>query len=60
MKAYVITTGAIFALIVIAHVWRIAVEGPALAGSPIFILFTLAAAGLALWAWWVLRRLPRA
>lgn len=59
MKAYVITTGAIFALIVIAHIWRIAVEGPGVASSPIFVVFTLLAAALAAWSCWILRRLPR-
>lgn len=59
MKAYVITTGVVFGLIVLAHVWRAAVEGPALAKDPAYILFTAAAAALSLWAWRVLKALPR-
>jgi hypothetical protein len=50
MKAYVATTGTIFGLIVLAHIARVAAEGPQLAQDPFFILITLAATGLALWA----------
>lgn len=59
MKAYVITTGAIFGLIVVAHVWRILVEGPALAKDPAYILLTVAAGALSLWSWRVLKALSR-
>jgi hypothetical protein len=50
MKAYVLTTGSIFGLIVIAHVWRIMEEGSQLATDPAYIALTAAAAGLSLWA----------
>ena len=46
MRAYVATTGVIFGLLVVAHVWRAVVEGPHLATDPWYILITLAAAGL--------------
>jgi hypothetical protein len=59
MKAYVITSGSIFGLIVVAHIWRVIEEGAHLATSPSYILLTAAAAGLSLWAWRVLRLLPR-
>ena len=59
MKAYVMTTGAIFGLITLAHVWRVFAEGPRLATEPWYVLITLAAAGLCLWAWRVLRALRR-
>jgi hypothetical protein len=59
MKAYVITTGSVFGLLVLAHLWRIVVEGPAIASQPAYILVTLAAAALSLWALRVLRHLPR-
>jgi hypothetical protein len=55
VKAYIMTTGAVFGLIVVAHVWRVAVEGLALAKDPAYILLTLAAAGLTVWSWRVLR-----
>jgi hypothetical protein len=57
--AYVITSGTIFSLIVAAHIWRAVAEGPALVRNPVFILLTVAPAALALWAWRVLRTLPR-
>ncbi len=56
MKTYVITTGSIFALITLAHVLRMISEGPHLAKEPVFVLLTLAAAGMSWWAWRVLRR----
>ena len=59
MKAYVMTSGAIFGLITLAHVWRVFAEGPRLATEPWYVLITLAAAGLCLWAWRVLRALRR-
>jgi hypothetical protein len=46
MKAYVITTGTVFALVVAAHIWRAVAEGAALAKNPVFLLTTAAAAGL--------------
>ena len=54
MKAYVATTGALFALIVAVHVWR-AIEEGNLATDPAYILITALAAAMALWAWRVLR-----
>jgi hypothetical protein len=59
VKAYVITTGTVFVLIVAAHIWRAVVEGPALAKDPFFILSTMAAVTLSLWAWRVLKRMAR-
>ena len=51
MKTYVITTGAIFGLIVGAHIVRVVEEGRRLATEPSFVLLTVAAASLCLWAW---------
>jgi hypothetical protein len=59
MKAYVITTGAIFGLVSAAHIWRAAVEGSSVAKNPVFLLLTVIAAGLAIWAWRVARAMPR-
>jgi hypothetical protein len=58
MKPYLITTGTVFGLIVIAHIWRVFLE-PRLATDPWYILLTIAAAALSGWAWRLLRRLPR-
>ena len=56
MKAYLITTGTVFALITLAHFWRISLEGPHLAKDPLFVVLTVATAGLSLWAWRLLKR----
>jgi hypothetical protein len=59
VKAYVMTTGAIFGLITLAHIWRAFEEGTPLASEPWYLLLTLAAAALCLWAWSLLRTLKR-
>jgi hypothetical protein len=58
MKAYVVTTGSIFGLIVVAHVWRILEEGSHLMDLP-YIALTVLSAALCLWSCRVLRLLPR-
>jgi hypothetical protein len=55
MKAYVITSGVVFGLLTLAHILRVFAEGPRLATDPWFILITIAAAALCIWAWRVLR-----
>lgn len=55
MKAYVITTGALFALIVIAHAVRVAVEGVHLIAQPVFLLTTLASLAVCGWAFVLLK-----
>lgn len=57
MKAYLLTTCAIFGLIVIAHVLRIAAEGHGVATDPWFLGMTCVAAGLCIWALRLLRLL---
>ena len=60
MKAYVVTTGTVFALVFAAHIWRAIAEGASLAKNPVFILTTGAALALVLWAWRVARAMmPR-
>jgi hypothetical protein len=59
MKAYLMTTGSVFGLIVLAHVWRVIAEGPHLVSDPWYILLTAAAAALCVWAWRLLRLLGR-
>ena len=54
MKAYVMTTGAVFGLITLAHVLRVVAEGPRLATDPFFVLLTVLSTALCLWAWRVL------
>lgn len=55
MKAYVITTGAVFGLLTVMHLLRIIVEGRHLATNPLYVLITVVAASLCVWAWRVLR-----
>ena len=59
MKPYVITTGTVFGLIVVAHIWRAVAEGPSIARDPVYIILTAVAAGLALWAWRVLKSMAQ-
>jgi hypothetical protein len=60
MKAYLLTTGTVFGLITVAHIWRVINESEALAREPWFILITLFAAGLCVWAIRLLRSSARA
>jgi hypothetical protein len=55
MKTYVMTTGVIFGLLALAHVWRFIAEGWQVA-NPFFIVITIIAAAFALWAWRLARR----
>jgi hypothetical protein len=59
MKAYLITTGIIFGLITVAHVWRAIDEGVQRAKDPLFIILTLLAISLSVWAWRLLWKLSR-
>jgi hypothetical protein len=55
MRAYVTTTGILFGLITVAHIRRVFEEGPRLATDPWYVLTSLAAAVLCVWAWRLLR-----
>ena len=55
MKAYLIITGTIFGLITAAHIWRIFVESALLAREPWFMLLTILAAAMCVWAVRLLR-----
>lgn len=57
MKAYVLTTGILFALLVVAHVVRAAVEGVHVVRDPVFAISTLIAVGICAWAVRLLRRM---
>ena len=56
MRTYVMTTGVIFGLLVVAHVWRMIAESASLATDPWYLLITVAAGLLSLWALLLLRR----
>jgi hypothetical protein len=55
MKAYLVTTGVVFGLITLAHIVRIVMEGSHLLKEPLYVVLTLVAAGLSVWAWRLLR-----
>ncbi|HTR19759.1 MAG TPA: hypothetical protein VMH88_02805 [Gemmatimonadales bacterium] len=55
MKAYVTTTGVLFGLITLAHLWRLILEGPHLLTDPWYIAMTVLAMALCVWAWRLLR-----
>ena len=59
VKAYVLTTGVLFGLLVLVHLWRFSFEGPGLWRDPFYVVSTIVPAGLFVWAWRLYRSLPR-
>jgi hypothetical protein len=59
VKAYVLTSGTVFALIAVVHVVRAVEEGAAVATSPVFLLTSALTVALSGWAWYVFRQLSR-
>ena len=55
MRAYVLTTGVIFALIAAVHTWRLTLARHLLT-EPWYLALTVLAAALAVWAAALLRR----
>ena len=49
MKAYILTTGSLFGLLAIVHVWRMVVESGA-AKEPWVVGMTVLSAALCVWA----------
>jgi hypothetical protein len=56
VRAYIITTGVVFALITVAHIARLATEPMHVLREPVFLTLTVLAAALSIWAFVVLRR----
>ena len=56
MKAYVMTTGAIFGLLLLVHIARLIQEGTGLLSEASYVITTLAAAAMSVWA----RQFPHA
>jgi hypothetical protein len=50
MRTYVVTTGLMFALLVVAHAARLAAEGPAAFHSPVFVIASLLSIGMLAWS----------
>jgi len=60
MKAYLVTTGIIFGLITAVHIWRAIVEGAGTAKNPFFVILTVLAAAVSVWAWRLVWKMSRA
>jgi hypothetical protein len=60
VKSYVVTSGIVFALVTLAHLTRIIAEGAHLLRETAFVILTLIAVALTVWAFQVLRHLPPA
>ena len=63
MKAYLLTTGALFGLLAVTHLLRLVLEpGHTLAADPWFVgvngAMIAVGGALAVWAWRLLRALP--
>lgn len=59
MKAFLLTAGVVFGLIVVAHVWRVISESSSLARDPWFIVLTVLAAAMSAWAFYLARARAR-
>jgi hypothetical protein len=59
VKTYLITSGVIFGLIPVLHVWKAIAEGPQTAENPFFWALTALAAGMCVWAFWLASRSSR-
>jgi hypothetical protein len=57
MKTYVVTSGTIFGLLTLAHIARIVRETSLLMQEPAYMLITVAAAAMTVWAWRVYVRM---
>ncbi len=55
MKAYILTTGMLFGVLTFAHILRMITEDPHWAADPWYILITVVATALCLWAGLLLR-----
>ncbi len=59
MKAYLVTTGSLFAVLALVHLWQTIAEWPRLITDPWFAVETaigMCAAALCYWAWRLFRR----
>jgi hypothetical protein len=56
MRMYVVASGAVFALVALAHVARVVAEGTGPLSDPMFVVSTILSVVLSAWAIVVLRR----
>ena len=59
MKAYIATSGTIFGVITLAHIFRVYAEGVERAKDPWFLATTAIAVALTVWAWRAWRHVAR-
>jgi len=63
MKAFLITTGTLFGLMSVVHIWRAIDEWPHQGASLGFVLgmaaLIVVPGALSAWAWWCLCKLPK-
>jgi hypothetical protein len=59
MKAYLVTTGTVFGLLALAHVWRVIGESRSLGVDPWFVAITLISAAISVWAFRLLKTSTR-
>lgn len=55
MRMYLVLSGLLYFVLVLAHVARLVAEGTSVASSPMFSLATIAAALMTVWSWRLLR-----
>jgi hypothetical protein len=55
MRTYLLTTGVLFALLAVMHLWRVVAESASLGKDPWFLVITALAAALSVWAFRLLR-----
>ncbi len=53
MKAYLLTTGILFAVITVAHVWEVVDRGRLLSSDALILALSI---GLTVWAWRLVRK----
>ena len=59
VRAYLLTTGILFGLLTIVHIWRVVAESASLARDPWYMLITALAAAFCVWALALFRRTVR-
>jgi hypothetical protein len=55
MRSYIVTSGALYGLLVAVHAFRLIAEGFGPLSNPVFLLSTLASAAMAAWAWFAFK-----
>ena len=59
VRVYLLTTGIVFGLLTVAHLWRVVGESASLARDPWYVLITAIAAAFCVWALLLYRRTAR-